>query len=164
MVTSVLVVFGQVPVTVVIVGCGPAGTAAQVAPVAPAGPAGPVAPEAPANQDSCTSWSSIIEAEKMALINFDQPTENSQKHHHWMLPESHHLIVGPTNSGETNLLLNMVMRWLDSSELTVYTTSRAQGKYQVLADFYGRLGMKDVFAIREPDEVTQVSELDEAPK
>ena len=100
----------------------------------------------------------------MALINFDPPSEKRRKRHHWMLPESHFLVVGPTGSGKTNLLLNMIMRWLDSSELTVYTTSRDQQKYQVLADFYGSLGMEDWFSIREPDEVTPVSMLGEAPK
>ena len=76
------------------------------------------------------------------------------------LAESHYLIVSPTNSGKTNLLINMNMRWLDCPKLTIYTTSRDQEKYQILSEFYESIGLEECVELREPDDVIPVKELD----
>ena len=94
----------------------------------------------------------------MNTINFDQylNDDDKQSKHHYLLPDCHYLIVGATGSGKTNLLLNMVLRWMNYDHCYVYTLNPNQDKYKFLQE----QGIK----IFNPEEIPPVEELDSKQK
>ena len=72
----------------------------------------------------------------MNIINFDKylSGDNKQIKHHYLLPDCHYMIVGSTGSGKTNLLLNMVLKWMNYDLCCDYTVNPEQDKYRFLKE------------------------------
>jgi len=70
----------------------------------------------------------------MDIINFDKYIngKNKQIKHHYLLPNCHYMIVGSSGSGKTNLVLNMIIKWMNYDLCCVYTINSEQDKYQFL--------------------------------
>ena len=51
----------------------------------------------------------------MDIINFDKYSSDNNNYvkHHYLLPDCHYMIVGLTGSGKTNLLINMILKWMN---------------------------------------------------
>lgn len=97
----------------------------------------------------------------MELINFD--TESRDKRHHYLLPDCHYMMVGPTGCGKTNTLCNMLLQgWLEYDSVTIYTINPEQDKYVLMADFFDIC--KVDFTLADPEDVTPVEELDNENK
>ena len=93
----------------------------------------------------------------MDIINFDQYlTEGKKCKHHRLLPDCHYIIVGSTGSGKTNLLTNMVLKWMDFDNCCVYTINPDQSKYQFL--------QQQGIDVLSPEEIPPVEELDDQQK
>jgi len=89
----------------------------------------------------------------MEIINFDKYlSDTKQTKHHYLLPDCHYLIVGSTGAGKTNLLLNMILKWMKYDFCCVFTVNPDQDKYQFL---HGQ-GIK----IMSPEDIPPVEELD----
>ena len=69
----------------------------------------------------------------MNIINFDEHLNENDKQikHHYLLPDCHYMIVGSTGSGKTNLLLNMVLRWMNYDFCCVFTINPEQDKVSI---------------------------------
>ena len=99
----------------------------------------------------------------MDLINFDVCHREKKEGWHFLLPDCHYLMVGPTGCGKTTLLCNMLLKWVNPKELILYTINPDQEKYQLIQEFYDFLEIKGAdqgFQMLEPEEVTPVEELD----
>jgi len=66
------------------------------------------------------------------------------------------MIVGSTGSGKTNLVLNMILKWMNYDLCCVYTINPEQGKYQ----FFKKQGID----ILSSEEIPPVEELDTQQK
>ena len=90
----------------------------------------------------------------MEVTNYDTATKDTDtaKHHH-LIPNCHFMIVGSTGQGKTNLLLNILLKWMDYSECFVYTINPDQDKYTFLTEQKG-------VEILNPEEITPVEDLD----
>ena len=93
----------------------------------------------------------------MEIINFDTYlSENKQIKHHYLLPDCHYLIVGSTGAGKTNLLLNMILKWMNYDTCYVFTVNPDQEKYRFLQEH----GIK----IMNPEDLPPVEELNSKQK
>ena len=90
----------------------------------------------------------------MNIINFDEHLNENDKQikHHYLLSDCHYIIVGSTGLGKTNLLLNMILRWMSYDFCCVYTINPQQDKYQFLKE----QGVE----ILNPEDIPSVEELD----
>ena len=99
----------------------------------------------------------------MELINFDEQKENKKSKHHFLLPDCHYMIMGQTGVGKTNLLLNLLLQYMNYDHCKIYTITPEQDKYQLLHE-YSELfdeNMDSIFEISPPEDVTPVEELDD---
>ena len=62
------------------------------------------------------------------------------------------MIVGSTGSGKTNLLINMILKWMNYNTCCVYTFNPDQNKYQLLQE--------QGIEILNPEDIPSVEELD----
>ena len=94
----------------------------------------------------------------MNIINFDKylSGDNKQIKHHYLLPDCHYMIVGSTGSGKTNLLLNMVLKWMNYDLCCVYTVNPEQDKYRFLKE--------QGIEVLSPEDLPPVEELDPQQK
>ena len=94
----------------------------------------------------------------MDIINYDEflTDEDKQSKHHYLLPDCHYMIVGSTGSGKTNLLLNILLNWMNYDYCCVYTINPDQDKYQFLQE----QGVE----ILRPADLPPVEELDSQQK
>ena len=94
----------------------------------------------------------------MNIINFDKylSGDNKQIKHHYLLPDCHYMIVGSTGSGKTNLLLNMVLKWMNYDLCCVYTVNPEQDKYRFLKE--------QSIEVLSPEDLPSVEELDPQQK
>jgi len=90
----------------------------------------------------------------MDVINFDNNSEEKQSKHHFLVPDCHYMIVAPTGGGKTNLLCNMLLRWMKYDSLTIYTINQNQKKYQMLSELFDD-------CLKLPEEVIPVEQLDD---
>lgn len=100
----------------------------------------------------------------MEVINFDTDRVDQKPKHHFLLPDCHYMLVGPTGCGKTNTLCNMIIQWLNADKITIYTINPDQDKYQMLADFFEVVKEKmgeDILNIERPEDVVPVEELDD---
>jgi len=81
--------------------------------------------------------------------------ENKQIKHPYLLPDCHYMIVGSTGSGKTNLVLNMILKFMNYDLCCVYTINPEQNKYQ-----FQKQGMK----VLNPENLPQVEKLDTRQK
>ena len=90
----------------------------------------------------------------MDIINFDKYLSDNNNHvkHHYLLPDCHYIIVGSTGSGKTNLLINMILKWMNYNTCCVYILSPDQNKYQFLQE--------QGIEILSPEDISPVEELD----
>ena len=67
----------------------------------------------------------------MDIINFDKYLSDNNNHveHHYFLPDCHYMIVGSTGSGKTNLLINMILKWMNYNTCCGYTFNLDQNKH-----------------------------------
>lgn len=100
----------------------------------------------------------------MEVINFDTDrVDQRNTKHHFLLPDCHYMLVGPTGCGKTNTLCNMILQWLNADKITIYTINPDQDKYQMLADFFDAIKEEtdeDILNIENPEDVIPVEELD----
>jgi len=68
------------------------------------------------------------------------------------------LIVGPSNCGKTNLLMNLIYDYLDYDKLYVYARDLEEGKYQDLQECF--TDTPDVIFSSDPTEIVSVDSLD----
>ena len=66
------------------------------------------------------------------------------------------MIVGSTGSGKTNLLTNMILKWMNYNTCCVYTLKPDQNKYQFLQE--------QGIEILSPEDIPPVEELDSQQK
>ena len=66
------------------------------------------------------------------------------------------MIVGSTGSGKTNLLLNMVLKWMNYDLCCVYTVNPEQDKYRFLKE--------QGIEVLSPEDLPPVEELDPQQK
>ena len=94
----------------------------------------------------------------MNIINFDEYLCDNNNHikHHYLLPDCHYLIVGSTGSGKKNLLINMILKWMNYDACRVYTLNPDQNKYQFLQE--------QGIEILKPKDIPPVEELDSQQK
>lgn len=99
------------------------------------------------------------------MINFDTVQEPEQKSgRHFLLPNCHYMLIGPTGCGKTNTLCNMLLQWMSPDRVVIYTINPNQEKYEMLTEFFDAVreeSKEDILAIRDPDDVTPVEELDD---
>ena len=76
----------------------------------------------------------------MDVIDFN-PRESSSASakegtHHWLLPKQHirALLIGPSGCGKNNMVLNIVLRWINWERLFVIGPTLAQPIYDILRD------------------------------
>ena len=100
----------------------------------------------------------------MNLTNFDEGQSVEHMKHHFLLPDCHYMIVAPTGSGKTNLLCNMLLKWMKFDNCTIYTINDDQHKYMELAELSkilkNELAITDVIKIDKPENIISVDELD----
>ena len=48
----------------------------------------------------------------MEMINFEIVHKPRRAHHHFLLPNCHYMLIGPTGCGKTNTLSNMLLQWI----------------------------------------------------
>ena len=99
----------------------------------------------------------------MELINFDEQKEKKKSKYHFLLPDCHYMIIGQTGVGKTNLLLNLLLQYMNYDHCKIYTITPEQDKYQLLHE-YSELfdeNMDSIFEISPPEDVTPVEELDD---
>ena len=94
----------------------------------------------------------------MDKINFDKylSDNNNLVKHHYLLPGCHYMTVGSTGSGKTNLLINIILKWMNYNTCCVYTLNPDQSKYQFLQE----LGIETL----SPENIPPVEELDSQQK
>ena len=103
----------------------------------------------------------------MELINFDDPKDEKKTKHHFLLPDCHYMIVGQTGVGKTNLLLNLLLQYMNYEHCNIYTINPDQDKYQLLNEYSELFDDGDndkVFEILQPEDVIPVEELDDETK
>ena len=94
----------------------------------------------------------------MRIINFDQPKSRT-KHERIppAMPEDSFrlVIVGPSGSEETNVLLHMIYHLLDFDEILLFAKNLHQDKYQLLLnDFVKRVDLEVGYSvIQTPGEI-----------
>ncbi len=96
----------------------------------------------------------------MNIINFDGAKTDKQIKHHFLLPDCHYIIIGPTGTGKTNLLCNMLLRWMNFDNVIIYTINSNQDKYRFLTEF-NELFDKNVIQILSPEDTIPVEELED---
>ena len=99
----------------------------------------------------------------MEIINFDSGSSRENKHH-FLLPDCHYMIIGPTGCGKTNLLCNLLTRWMYADKITIYTINGEQEKYILLKEFFDVVGEEtgeNILEINKPEDVVSVDELDD---
>ena len=99
----------------------------------------------------------------MEVINFDGNSKRKNKHH-FLLPDCHYMIVGPTGCGKTNLLCNLLTRWMQADKITIYTINEDQEKYILLREFFDAVEKETgekILEIAKPDDVVPIDELDD---
>ena len=90
----------------------------------------------------------------MEITNYDTAIKDTDTaKHHYLIPNCHFMIVGSTGQGKTNLLLNILLKWMDYTKCFVYTINPDQDKYSFLAEQEG-------IEILNPEEITPVEDLD----
>lgn len=99
----------------------------------------------------------------MESINFDDAEQSRDSKHHFLLPDCHYMIVGATGQGKTNLLLNMLLQWMNFEKCTIYTLNPHQDKYRILQDFEDQFSdiAPQQFELLSPEEVAPVENLDD---
>ena len=101
----------------------------------------------------------------MDIINFDDNQHRSKNQkHHFQIPDCHFMLIGATGCGKTNLLLNMLLKYMNFDTCTIYTINEGQDKYAILAELTevlrDKLEISDFVIIRRPEDVIPVDELD----
>src|SRR5258706_415412 len=67
---------------------------------------------------------------KMDIINFDDNQHRSKNQkHHFLIPDCHFMLIGATGCGKTNLLLNMLLKYMNFDTCTIYTINEGQKKW-----------------------------------
>ena len=100
----------------------------------------------------------------MEIVNFNNVEEPRSSRHHFLLPECHYMLVGPTGCGKTNTLCNMLLQWMCPDKVTIYTINPDQEKYQMLVDFFDMIKEEsgdDILDIHNPEDVVPVEDLDD---
>ena len=87
-------------------------------------------------------------------MNFDKYLSDNNNHvkHHYLLSDCRYMIVGSTGLGKTNLLINMIFKWMNYNTCCVYTLNPDQNKYQFLQE--------QGIEILSPEDIPPVEELD----
>ena len=102
---------------------------------------------------------------KFTYLSFPSVSSKSAyKQGHSCLPDDFFrmLICGPSNSGKTNLLLNMIYKLLVFDKIYLFSKNLHQHQYQgVLKDFAERINPKVGYEVIEPynDEIIPLEEL-----
>lgn len=94
--------------------------------------------------------------EEFNIINFDDVCNNDKKKKEkkcCFMPDSpfRMLMCGGSGSGKTNVLINMIVRYLDFDKLYVYTKHLDQDKYKWLQEF--------ITTIEEDPDIQEVGDL-----
>ena len=102
----------------------------------------------------------------MDIINFDSElNDNCNKYkHHFLLPDCHYMIIAPTGSGKTNLLCNILLRWMHFDECTIYSINDSQDKYKCLteiSDILKESGIDNFVKIENPENIIPIEDLDD---
>ena len=105
----------------------------------------------------------------MDIINFDDVDESKkQSKHYFLLPDSHYMLVGGTGQGKTNLLTNMLLKWMNYDSCKIYTLNPQQDKYQIIQEFHDVINDEidgdldnDICQILDPTEIIPVEDLDD---
>ena len=101
----------------------------------------------------------------MKFVNFDQGSPKSKyKQGHPCMPADvfRMLICGPSNSGKTNILLNMIYFLLEFDKIYLFSKNLHQNKYQnLLQDFAEQINPKVGYEVIEAydDEIIPLEEL-----
>ena len=101
----------------------------------------------------------------MKFVNFDQVSSKSNyKQGHPCMPADvfRMLICGPSNSGKTNILLNMIYFLLEFDKIYLFSKNLHQNKYQtLLQDFAEQINPKVGYEVIEAygDEIIPLKEL-----
>ena len=101
----------------------------------------------------------------MKFVNFDQGSSKSNyKQGHPCMPTDvfRMLICGPSNSGKTNILLNMIYFLFEFDEIYLFSKNLHQNKYQdLLQDFAVQINPKAGYEVIEAygDEIIPLEEL-----
>jgi len=100
----------------------------------------------------------------MNIINFDSDQGKEAHKHHYLLPDCHYMIIGPTGCGKTNLLINMLLQYMKFDSCTIYTINEDQSKYTMLSDMSellrDKLDITDFVTIKRPEDVVPIDQLD----
>ena len=109
---------------------------------------------------------------KLNIINFDKLASKSKseikyKNKHPMLPQHPFrlLINGSSGSGKTNLLMNMILRWLYFDKLYVFSKHLEQPKYVKIQEFFDDVAEKTGESILETgndiEDIVSIDDLDD---
>jgi hypothetical protein len=74
----------------------------------------------------------------MEILNLDGGSRDAAPHHHWLLPNSIRcVIVGGSESGKTNLMLNLLLGkgYLKYDRVHIYGKVLGQDNYELLPDW-----------------------------
>jgi len=100
----------------------------------------------------------------MEILKFETDKIQKNHKHHFLIPDCHYMMVGPTGCGKTNTLCNMLTRWMSSDKIIIYTINPDQDKYIILKEFFNAVEDEiddDILEIRNPEDVIPVEELDD---
>ncbi len=99
----------------------------------------------------------------MEMVNFDT-NHSRESRHHFLLPNCHYMLVGPTGCGKTNTLCNMLLQWMHPDKIVIYTINPDQDKYIMLREFFDVVEDETgehILDIEKPEDVLPVEELDD---
>ena len=100
----------------------------------------------------------------MEMINFDVVHEPKRDCHHFLLPNCHYMLIGPTRCGKTNTLSNMLLQWMCPDRVAIYMINPDRERYQMLTDFFYAIkeeSGEEILEIHNPEDVIPVEELDD---
>jgi len=99
----------------------------------------------------------------MKFLNFDEfmvPNDDRSANHWAIWPHpSRVLVIGGSNCGKTNAILNVLTQYAKYDKLHVYTASDKQDKYQFLKDFFD--DVKARMALNASDDDDEEKEIED---
>ena len=97
------------------------------------------------------------------MINFDVVHEPRRARHHFLLPNCHYMLIGPTGCWKTNKLFNMLLQWMCPDRVAIYTINPDREKYQMPTNFFDTIkeeSGEEILEVCNPEDVIPVEELD----
>ena len=101
----------------------------------------------------------------MKIKNYDEKVETEDKRRVRFIPEDFRMIlVGKSNCGKTNVLLNMIRRFLYFDKIILYSNNAHQPKYERLREIMDEISKHVGYQVFETKGHDQIMDTTEYPK